>query len=65
MTNKWQMLEEKLQIIAMKESGFFFAQIARDKNLPESTARYILKKKDEIKSQGGKNFFKSHLNSGK
>ena len=28
--NKWQTLEEKLEIIAMKESGKSFAQIARD-----------------------------------
>ena len=50
--NKWQTLEDKLEVIAMKESGKSFAQIARDKNLPESTVRYIFKKKDEIKSQG-------------
>ena len=32
--NKWQTLEDKLEVIAKKESGKSFAQIARDKNLP-------------------------------
>ena len=50
--NKWQTLEDKLEIITMKENGASFAKIARDKNLNESTIRYIFSKKDEIKSQG-------------
>ena len=43
---------QTLEIIATIESGKSFAQMARDKNLPESTVRYILKKKDEIRNVG-------------
>ena len=49
--NKWQTLEDKLEIITMKENGASFAKIARHKNQNESTIRYFFSKKDKVKSQ--------------
>ena len=45
-------LNEKLQIIEMKDNGASWAKIAREKGLNPSTIRSIYAMKDQIQSQG-------------
>ena len=42
---KWLSLEDKLEVISMRESGATFAKIASDKKMQESTIRGIFKRK--------------------
>ena len=44
-------IQEKLQIIELKENGSTFAKIEKDKKMNESTVRTIYKEKEKIKLQ--------------
>ena len=45
-------LDQRLEIVRLREIGSTFAQIARDKKMNESSIRTIWKNKDDIKRQG-------------
>ena len=45
-------LNEKLEIIDMRDNGASWTKIAQEKNMAESTVRSIYAKKDEIRSHG-------------
>ena len=51
MKRKRLTLEEKLEIIKLKEQGLSNVQIGRQKEMHESSVRKIIKDKDEIKLQ--------------
>ena len=45
-------LDQRLEIVRLRENGLSFAKIARDKKMNESSIRTIWKNKDDIKRQG-------------
>ena len=45
-------LDQRLEIVRLRENGSTFAQIARDKKMNESSIRTIWKNKDDIERQG-------------
>ena len=45
-------IQEKLQIIELREKGNTFAKIAKDKKMNESTVRGIYKDREKIKDYG-------------
>ena len=45
-------LDQRLEIVRLRENGLSFAKIARDKKMNESSIRTIWKNKDEIIRQG-------------
>ena len=45
-------LDQRLEIVRLRENGLSFDKIARDKKINESSIRTIWKNKDEIKKQG-------------
>ena len=45
-------LDQRLEIVRLRENGSTFAQIARDKKTNESSIRTIWKNRDDIKRQG-------------
>ena len=47
----WLPLSEKLEIIKRHENGASYAKISRDKEVPESTIRRLVKNKDELRKQ--------------
>ena len=47
----WLSLSEKLEVIKRSDEGATCSKIAKDKNVPDSTVRRILKNKVEIKKQ--------------
>ena len=45
-------LDQRLEIVRLRENGLTFAQIARDKKMNESSIKTIWKNKGDIKRQG-------------
>ena len=59
--NKQLPLDEKLDIIAMKDQGATFAKITSDKNMLESTVRGIYSRRDPSHSQNMRGVWKPLL----
>ena len=55
---KFLTLDQKIEIVECHEAGMRIAAIARERGMPESSVRAIVKRKDQIKDLVGRS---SHL----